>query len=130
MPDDLEIHAMMDNHATLQAEAIRNWFAGHPRCHIHFTPTSASRLNQAERFFAELTERQLRRGVYRSTSEPELAISDTSTRQTKSHRRFDGTIHPTTFSPPSSASVSRHSRPRRPSHDDVIYEIRTGVIGP
>ncbi len=46
---------------------IRNWFAKRPRYHIHFTPTSSSWLNQVERFFAEITNKQIRRGVDRST---------------------------------------------------------------
>ena len=49
-----------------------DWFARRPRWHVHFTPTSASWLNQVERFFADLTEKQIRRGVHRSTAELEL----------------------------------------------------------
>ncbi len=52
----------------------RRWLARHPRWHVHFTPTGASWLNQVERFFALLTEKQLRRGVHRSTRELEQAI--------------------------------------------------------
>ena len=74
VPDDLDIHLVMDNYATHKTPAIRNWFARHPRWHVHFTPTSASWLNQVERFFALLTEKQLRRGVHRSTRELEDAI--------------------------------------------------------
>ena len=54
--------------------AIRKWFARHPRWHIHFTPAGASGLNLVERFFARLAEKQLRRGVHRSTRELEAAI--------------------------------------------------------
>jgi len=74
VPDDLDVHLVMDNYATHKTPAIRNWFARHPRWHVHFTPTSASWLNQVERFFALLTEKQLRRGVHRSTRELEDAI--------------------------------------------------------
>ncbi len=74
IPDDLDVHLVMDNYATHKTPAIRKWFARHPRWHIHFTPTSASWLNQVERFFALLTEKQLRRGVHRSTRELEDAI--------------------------------------------------------
>ena len=66
-PDDLDLHLVMDNYATHKTQAIRNWLARHPRWHVHFTPTSASWLNQVERFFADLTDKQLRRGVHRST---------------------------------------------------------------
>ena len=74
VPAELDIHLVMDNYATHKTPAIRRWFARHPRWHIHFTPTGASWLNQVERFFALLTEKQLRRGVHRSTQELEAAI--------------------------------------------------------
>ena len=74
VPDDLDIHIVMDNYSTHKTQTIRNWFARRPRWHVHFTPTSASWLNQVERFFAELTEKQIRRGVHRSTAELEQAI--------------------------------------------------------
>jgi transposase len=76
VPADLDVHAVMDNYATHKTPAIRKWFARHPRWHVHFTPTGASWLNQVERFFALLTEKQLRRGVHRSTRELEQAILD------------------------------------------------------
>ena len=76
VPDDLDIHIVMDNYVTHKTKPIRDWFAKRPRWHVHFTPTSASWLNQVERFFALLTEKQLRRGVHRSTHELELAILD------------------------------------------------------
>ena len=75
MPPDLEIHIVMDNYSTHKTKTIRDWFARRPRWHVHFTPTSASWLNQVERFFADLTERQIRRGVHRSTVELEQAIT-------------------------------------------------------
>ena len=76
VPDDLEIHIVMDNLATHKTKTTRDWFARHPRWHVHFTPTSASWLNQVERFFALLTEKQLRRAVHRSTRELEADILD------------------------------------------------------
>ncbi len=76
VPDDLDIHIVMDNYATHKTPAIRKWFAKRPHWHVHFTPTSASWINQVERFFALLTEKQLRRGVHRSTAELEQAILD------------------------------------------------------
>ena len=74
VPDDLDVHLVMDNDVTHKTPAIQCWLARHPRWHVHFTPTGASWLNQAERFFALLTEKQLRRGVHRSTKELERAI--------------------------------------------------------
>ncbi len=74
VPDDLDVHIVMDNLATHKTKAIRDWFARHPRWQVHYTPTSASWINQVERFFALLTEKQLRRGVHRSTEDLEAAI--------------------------------------------------------
>ena len=74
VPEDLDIHLIVDNYATHKTQLIRDWLAKRPRFQLHFTPTSASWLNQVERWFALLTERQLRRGVHRSTRELETAI--------------------------------------------------------
>lgn len=73
-PPDLDIHLILDNSSTHKTSAIRAWYARHPRFHIHFTPTSASWINQVERFFGLLTQRQLRRGTFRSTVALEKAI--------------------------------------------------------
>ena len=70
----LAIHAILDNYATHKHTAVRRWLARHPRVHFHFTPTSASWLNLVERFFAELTERQLRRLAVTSVAELIAAI--------------------------------------------------------
>ncbi len=64
----------MDNYGTHKTALIRRWLVRHPRVHVHFTPTGAMWLNLVERFFAALTEKQLRRGVRRSTRELETAI--------------------------------------------------------
>ena len=76
VPEDLDIHIVMDNYSTHKTKEVRDWFAKRPRWHVHFTPTSASWLNQVERFFANLTEKQIRRGVHRSTVELEQAITE------------------------------------------------------
>ena len=68
VPDDLDVHLVMDNYATHKTPLIRNWLAKRPRWHVHLTPTSASWLNQVERFFALITERKIRRGIYRSVA--------------------------------------------------------------
>jgi hypothetical protein len=73
---DLDIHIVMDNYATHKTPLIRNWFAKRPQWHVHLTPTGASWLNQVERFFALLTDRQIRRGVHRSVPALEAAISE------------------------------------------------------
>src|SRR6266705_6138035 len=68
VPRDLDVHIVMDNVSSHKTQAIRNWFAKRPRWQVHYTPTSASWINQVERFFADLTEKQIRRGVHRSTA--------------------------------------------------------------
>ncbi len=75
VPADLDIHLVMDNYATHKAPTIKAWLAKRPRYHVHFTPTYASWLNQVERWFALLTERQIRRGVHRSVQELENAVA-------------------------------------------------------
>ena len=75
VPPDLDIHIIMDNYGTHKTQLIRNWFAKRPRWHVHFTPTSASWLNQVERFFGLLTERAIRRGVFNSVRQLETAIN-------------------------------------------------------
>ena len=74
VPADLDIHLIMDNASSHKTKLIRDWFAKRPRWHRHFTPTSASWINQVERFFALLTEQQIKRGTHRSTAELEAAI--------------------------------------------------------
>jgi transposase len=66
VPTDLDVHLVMDNYATHKTPLIRKWLAKRPRWHVHMTPTSASWLNQVERFFALLTDKKIRRGIYRS----------------------------------------------------------------
>jgi transposase len=72
----VEIHLVMDNYATHKTARVRRWLAKRPRYHVHFTPTSASWLNQVERFFAEITEKRLRRSAFRSVRALEQAILD------------------------------------------------------
>ncbi len=74
VPADLDIHLVLDNYGTHKAPPIRRWLLAHPRYHLHFTPTGASWLNLVERWFATLTEKQIRRGVHRSTVALEAAI--------------------------------------------------------
>jgi transposase len=74
VPQGLEVHLILDNYGTHKTPLIHRWLARHPRFHLHFTPTGASWLNLVERWFAALTEKQIRRGVHRSTRELEEAI--------------------------------------------------------
>jgi len=74
VPAELDVHLILDNYGTHKTQLIRDWLVKRPRFHLLFTPTSASWLKLVERWFALLTEKQLRRGVHRSTKELEKAI--------------------------------------------------------
>jgi transposase len=73
-PAELDVHLVLDNYGTHKTSLIQRWLLRHPRYHLHFTPTGSSWINLVERWFATLTERQLRRGVHRSTRELEGAL--------------------------------------------------------
>jgi hypothetical protein len=75
VPANLDIHVVMDHASGHKTKVIRAWFAKRPRWHAHFTPTSASWINQVERFFALLTGQQIKRGAHRSTKALEAAIA-------------------------------------------------------
>jgi transposase len=74
VPPRKAIHAIVDNYATHKHPKVRQWLARHPRWTFHFTPTSASWLNAVEGFFAKLTRRRLKRGVFRSVDDLKTAI--------------------------------------------------------
>ena len=74
VPEDLDIHIVMDNDATHKTASVKAWLAQRPRYHAHFTPTSALWINRVERWFAELTRKQLQRGVHTSTKQLEADI--------------------------------------------------------
>jgi transposase len=74
VPQHLEAHLVLDNYGTHKTPLIQRWLLRHPRFHLHFTPKGASWINQVERFFADLTSKQIRRGAHRSTLELERAI--------------------------------------------------------
>ena len=69
VPDELQVHLVLDNSSTHKTPAIQRWLAAHPRFVLHFTPTSSSWLNLVERWFAELTTKKLRRGAHRSVGQ-------------------------------------------------------------
>ena len=74
VPEGLDVHIVMDNYATHKTAAVKAWLARRAHWHVHFTPTSASWINQVERWFAELTRKQLQRGVHTSTRQLEADI--------------------------------------------------------
>lgn len=70
----LAVHLIVDNYATHKHPKVKAWLGQHPRFHLHFTPTSASWVNLVERFFRDITEERIRRGVFRSVDELKTAI--------------------------------------------------------
>ena len=75
-PKDKTLHLICDNYATHKHANVKKWLAKHPRFHMHFTPTSASWMNMVERFFRDITENRLRRGVFTSVGELTRAIEE------------------------------------------------------
>ena len=97
-PKDRELHLIMDNYyAPHKHPKVKRWLKKHPRFHMHFTPTSASWLNAVERFFRNLTERQLRRGVFKTWNNCRLPSPPTSRGTTKIRARSSGPPKPRTF---------------------------------
>ena len=76
VPAGLDAHIVMDNYGTHKTASIRKWFAKRPHFHVHFTPTYGSWLNLVERWFAEITNKRIRRGIFRSVLELEKAIRE------------------------------------------------------
>jgi transposase len=72
--DGVTIHLVRDNYATHKTPGVKRWLARHPRFVVHFTPTRASWINQVERVFAAITERRIRRGVFKTVRALEQAI--------------------------------------------------------
>lgn len=69
VPEDLDIHLVVDNYATHKHESVRRWLAARPRYQVHYTPTYSSWLNQVEIWFNIITQRAIRRGTFRSVKE-------------------------------------------------------------
>jgi len=88
MPSHLDLHLIGDNYATHKHPKVQRWLARHPRFHMHFTPTSASWLNMVERFFRDLTQNRLRRGVFRDLEELILAIGSYIDRHNENPKPF------------------------------------------
>jgi transposase len=76
VPVPLDVHLILDNYGTHKTPRVRRWFVRHPRFHVHFTPTSASWLNLVERWFALLSEKQIKRGAHRSVRALETTIRE------------------------------------------------------
>jgi len=76
VPNDLDVHLILDNYATHKTPEIKRWLLRHPRFHLHFTPTSGSWLNMVERWFGELTTKKIKRGAHTSVKALEKDIRD------------------------------------------------------
>jgi transposase len=76
VPEDLDVHLILDNYSTHKTPAVRRWLARRPRFHVHYTPTYASWINLVESWFGVLTNRRLRRGSFRSTRQLEAAVRE------------------------------------------------------
>jgi transposase len=87
-PADKDLHLIVDNYATHKHPKVQRWLARHPRFHVYFTPTSSSWLNMVERFFRDLTQHRLRRGVFRDIEELVMAIGDYIDRHNEQPKPF------------------------------------------
>src|SRR5690554_1511298 len=97
----------MDDYATHKTPKIKAWLARRPHWHVHFMLTSASWINQVERWFAELTRKQLQRGVHRSPPISKQTSSHSSTPTTRTQSPTNGSNPQTKSSPPSNASAKK-----------------------
>ena len=73
-PEGLDLHLIVDNYATHKHPKVKTWLKRHPRFHMHFTPTASSWLNLVERWFREITDKRIRRGVFHSVKQLIAAI--------------------------------------------------------
>ncbi len=88
IPQQLEVHLIVDNYATHKHPRVRTWLAQRPRYHIHYTPTYSSWLNQVERWFGLITQRAIRRGSFRSVKDLVEKIDAFVRHYNRSHRPF------------------------------------------
>jgi transposase len=123
VPAELEAHTIMDNYGTHKTALIRNWFAKRPRFHLHFTPTYASWINLVERWFAEITNKRIRRGVFRSVKELEAPSASTSRCTTKNPKPFVWTKTADQIL----ASIARFAQRTCPSPSDGLRSRITGT---
>src|SRR4249920_2085286 len=84
----LDLHLIVDNYTTHKTKEVQAWLKKHPRFKLHFIPTSSSWLNLVERFFAEITGKRIRRGVFKSVAELEAAIDDYLTKHNADPKPF------------------------------------------
>jgi hypothetical protein len=105
-PAELDLHLILNNDAAHKTEAVQRWLAQHPRFHIHVTPTSASWINAVEGLFATLTQRRLKRGVFRSVIELNQAIPNYLDTHNADPKPFRWTA-------PTDTIIGKHQRGKR-----------------
>jgi len=88
VPEEKEIHVICDNYGTHKHSSVQRWLKQHKRFHVHFTPTSASWLNMVERFFRDITENRLRRGIFQDLEQLIMAIGDYIDRHNEKPKPF------------------------------------------
>ena len=87
-PGDLDLHLIVDNYATHKHPKVKSWLKRHPRFHMHFTPTSSSWLNLIERWFRDITDQRIRRGVFHSVKQLVAAINGYIAEHNENPRSF------------------------------------------
>jgi len=90
-PEELDLHLIADNYCTHKHPKVKNWLKRHPRFHMHFIPTSSSWLNRVERWFREITDKRIRRGVFKSVQELTGAIMAYIESHNENPRSFEWT---------------------------------------
>lgn len=123
VPRELDVHLVMDNYVTHKTPLIRRWLAKRPRWHVHLTPTGSSWLNQVERFFALLTDKKIRRGIYRSVAALRSDITSFIDRHNADPRPFRWTKSADDIL----ASIERFCRYNAsPKHDAILRTSGSG----
>jgi transposase len=117
VPADLDIHLVLDNYGTHKTALVRRWLLNRPRYHLHFTPTHASWLNQVERWFALLTDRQIKRASHASVQELEDAIREFI----KVHNQHPKPFRWTKTADQILASIARFATSTLAAHRPAIY---------
>lgn len=123
VPAGLEVHLIMDNYGTHKTALIRKWLAKRSRFHVHFTPTYGSWLNLVERWFAELTNKRIRRGVFRSVKELETAIREYIDAHNQTPRPFVWTRTADQILD----SIARYAQRTLDSHPNRLISRTTGT---
>jgi transposase len=117
VPADMEVHLVLDNYGTHKTALVRQWLQKRPRYHLHFTPTHASWLNQVERWFALLTQRQIKRASHRSVQELEAAIREFIA----AHNQQPKPFHWTKSADQILASIARFATATLAAHSHTTY---------